>query len=431
MPNHGFLTSEGYNISLVVDFGSSFLRSGYNTFPEPGYIFPPISSSVQHGTFDYEFNEALMQQDYVHNSHIDDCALLANFTKSIGICDDGRDTVGDLSLSRINFPKISDSPLTIIPPRHYNRNSLCELLTMIFSETYHESVFLVSSSSAHLFSAGKTTGMVIDCGASITSCTAVFEGYPLYTKEKVSFFGGFDVTRLTKLLYPEVAFRKEAFFGQSGAPKNLSNFGTSLTFADEVFFKGFKSNILEVFPNSCEWTEVKDKGSSSVCTLPDGNRLEVGNERYFLSEHLFTDQKDVKEKLKTALNIQETEHGFETLLKSVHLPSMVEGALFPYDYDLQEGLKQTIVTCGGGLTSIKNLNIRLKNELCSMQPESSFQTYPHTGFSASTCISPSTNHSAWVGAAILSAIPDSSAMSITRKEVDEFGPARILEKKFP
>lgn len=53
--------------------------------------------------------------------------------------------------------------------------------------------YLANQSVLALFAAGKTTGLVVDCGAGISSSVPVYEGYAIPHAIKLNNFAGNDL----------------------------------------------------------------------------------------------------------------------------------------------------------------------------------------------------------------------------------------------
>jgi actin, other eukaryote len=62
-------------------------------------------------------------------------------------------------------------------------------------DTFHvPSLCFASPAPLAIYSSGRTTGVVVDCGASLTSTTPVFDGLPLAHAVNIFEFGGQDIS---------------------------------------------------------------------------------------------------------------------------------------------------------------------------------------------------------------------------------------------
>ena len=442
MTYHEILTSDGFGLSTVVDFGSSYLRAGVNALAGPMYCAPPFKATfIDSANSDFhrlDFSETLFEQELELNSDIDDCLLLSNFVKHFKSSERSTFAPNKRGGSLIpidNAESYVPLPITIIPPRHFDKKKVCELLTELLSEFENHAVSLIKSPSANLFSVGKSSGIVIDSGAVLTCSTAVYDGYSLSSNESRRAYGGFTASRLLKLLNPHIENLCHNFYNYQRTSCYAKQKKT-LTFGDELILKTIKRTIWDVDVPHREYKGSVHEAFEGQCKLPDGQSLKSGFEGPFIAELFFTQQERMKDRFRETIEPQSladimmkvSESGI--LMDCPYLPSMVEETLFPFDSDLQHSLRQTILTCGGALHPVKNVSARLRHGLSSLTGMDDL-TYSAPNFSSSVCLTSQTEHSAWTGAAILSSIPDSGLLFITQKEVDEHGLGRILQEKYP
>jgi actin len=80
---------------------------------------------------------------------------------------------------------------------HADRSKWAE---MLFESYRVPSIYIANSSSLSLFASGRTTGLVVECGAGITSSVPVFEGLALQHAATTINYAGQDVSQNLKAL---------------------------------------------------------------------------------------------------------------------------------------------------------------------------------------------------------------------------------------
>eukprot|EP00009_Paramoeba_aestuarina_P015416 CAMPEP_0201531118 /NCGR_PEP_ID=MMETSP0161_2-20130828/46610_1 /ASSEMBLY_ACC=CAM_ASM_000251 /TAXON_ID=180227 /ORGANISM="Neoparamoeba aestuarina, Strain SoJaBio B1-5/56/2" /LENGTH=242 /DNA_ID=CAMNT_0047933813 /DNA_START=439 /DNA_END=1164 /DNA_ORIENTATION=- len=242
----------------------------------------------------------------------------------------------------------------------------------------------------------------------MTSCTAVSEGYSLTRKSVSSRFGGDDTTNLLQQLYPEATVSCKDFFFS-----HQSDTSTGISYFEELYLRKLKREILEVSCSSAESTGILRGNEKSDQRLPDGSNISIGVEKYLLTEPLFVKDRQGNydfEMLaqRTLKSRQRAEMMYESMQR-VHFPSLLMDLRSSLDDHLNERVGHTVMTCGGGISFIKNFNQRLDHELRaqSRSVSSIDKELFHSMFFTS---SPHALDSAWVGASVLSSIPGFSEM---------------------
>ena len=73
---------------------------------------------------------------------------------------------------------------------HVSRHKLAEIM---FESMNVPSFYLSNQSVLSLFASGRTTGLVIDCGAGVTSTVPIYEGYAVPHAIRRNDFAGNDI----------------------------------------------------------------------------------------------------------------------------------------------------------------------------------------------------------------------------------------------
>jgi len=76
---------------------------------------------------------------------------------------------------------------------HPTQNNIAK---MLMEDLLFKSFALINTSSLSLFATGRTTGLVVECGESMSYISPIYEGFPLYHALNKTKLAGKDVTRL-------------------------------------------------------------------------------------------------------------------------------------------------------------------------------------------------------------------------------------------
>jgi len=123
---------------------------------------------------------------------------------------------------------------------------------MLFDTFHAPSICFATPAPLALYASGRTTGVVVECGSSLTSVTPVFDGLPLSHAVNIMEFGGQDIT---------AQIRKQL------SDKNI--------FIESFDAKLVKEKLGQVMP-----TNVIDKSKENIINkyeLPDGTEIEIDN----------------------------------------------------------------------------------------------------------------------------------------------------------
>jgi centractin len=191
----------------------------------------------------------------------------------------------------------------------------------IFFETFNVPAMFISIQAVlALYASGRTTGIVLDVGDGVSHTVPVYEGFAVQNAIQRSNIAGRDVTDNLRLL-----MRKEG-----------NDFNTSAEFE---IVKLIKEKVCYLSSNPSK--DLKDV-KYDIFTLPDGNNIKVGSERFMAPEILFNPDLI----------------GLETL--GVH--QLVLNSIQKCDLDLRKELFANIVLSGGS-TLTNGFGDRLLQEI--------------------------------------------------------------------
>ncbi|EFC37888.1 hypothetical protein NAEGRDRAFT_74378 [Naegleria gruberi] len=354
--------------SLILDIGSGSIKAGLHFHDEPSLIIssmigrvkykPVMMTNVKLG---YVGNEAMRRRGILDISYPirrgivqdwDDLELLFQYIFESELKVDPHEFSLFLSDSLLN----PDS----------NREKMVELLFETFGipGLYFEYQPLLS-----LYSSGRTCGAVLHSGEGLSQIVSISNGYVLPQTIRRLNLGGFDLTEYSRKLLNTKGhcFKMKADFEivrelkEKCARISLSNDDLQHIDSSELFYE-----------------------------LPDGNRIEIGNERFEIGEALFNPQ---------CLGID-----------SIGIDQLLIDSIQKCEIDTQRDMFGNIILDGGN-SRIPNYSTRIVNQV--EKSASPSMKVRHVNMS--------NEYSEWIGAAFMILHSQMNYMWYCREHYDEFG----------
>ena len=265
---------------------------------------------------------------------------------------------------------MTEAPLN---PRS-NRNKMAEIM---FETIRAPALYFTPPSVLSLYASGRTTGVVLDVGDTVTHAVPVYEGFALQHSISRSDIAGRDVTRELQL--------------------QLRRAGLSFTTTAEAdLAKTIKEETCFLTPTPTD--ESAERESKIQYQLPDGSVVNLGAERYAAPNLLFD-----------PTLIGSEEPGASDILVSSIMKS---------DIDLRSKLYSQIVLAGGS-TLTPRFGDRLLYDLRARSPA-------HTRIRISA--PPERLYSSYVGGSILASLATFKNMWVSKEQYEEEG-SRILHRR--
>lgn len=263
---------------------------------------------------------------------------------------------------------MTEAPLN---PRS-NRDKIAEIM---FETVRVPALYFSPPSVLSLYASGRTTGVVLDVGDTVTHAVPVYEGFALQHSVARCDIAGRDVTKELQL--------------------QLRRAGLSLTTTAEAdLAKSMKEEVCFLTPTMNN-DDTVEKESKTQYQLPDGSTVTLASERYSAPNCLYDPSL-----------IGSEEAGVADVLVNSIMKS---------DIDLRPKLYSQIVLAGG-TTLMPGFGDRLLYDIRARSPS-------HTRIRISA--PPERLHSCYVGGSILASLSTFRNMWVSREEYEEHG-SRIL-----
>lgn len=284
---------------------------------------------------------------------------------------------GSQSLQRLQALATTKRPVLIAAAPLALTSQREKLATLMF-ETFHApAMCLCSSAALALYASGRTTGLVVDVGHTVTWCVPIVDGRVLRDASLRLDIGGNDMTDyLLKLLNSER--------------------GASLqTSAEKEMVRAAKEQCAHVVIDFDAALRAAEQAEELLhYPLPDGRVLRIGKERFRCAEVLFD----------------------PSLLgwSAPSLDDMAYNAVMKVEQPLRQRLYANIVLAGGA-SALPGLAERLTKELAKHAPTG-------TAVEASRALSARHEDACWRGGSLLASLPASEGLWVTAEEYAERGP---------
>ena len=369
------------NKPLVIDNGTGFTKNGFAGEDQPRSVFPTIIG--------YPKYQIIMTdvEHYVREYYIGEEAInLRGVLKLVYPVEHGQVQDWD-AMERIwhytfyNDLRVNPNEHPVLltePPLNKNQNK--EKMAELMFDTFNVPAMYISMQAIlSLYASGRTTGIVVDSGDGVTHIVPVYEGFAIHHAIHRSDIGGRDVTDYLRRL-----LRQRGYSLSSSAEREI--------------VRDIKERLCYVALDPEKELRLAEKvsGMEKTYTLPDGETLTIGAERFMAPELFYNPG---------AIGSEENP-----------LDDLIYRSIQSCDIDLRRDLYANIVLSGGS-TMFPGLKERLHKEITELVPET---------IEIKIIAPPERRYSVWIGGSILSSLKTFTKLWVTKKEYQESGPTAVF-----
>ncbi|CAJ0830263.1 3608_t:CDS:10 [Entrophospora sp. SA101] len=361
--------------AIVIENGSSTCKVGFAGDDAPRAVFPTIVGRPHHQGVNVSMDEK--------DSYVGDEAKSKRRTLTLKYpIEHGIVTSWD-DMEEI-WRHTFDNELCVAPEERpvlltetpLNPKSNREKMTQVIFETFNVPAFYVAIQAVlALYAGGRTTGIVLDSGDSVTHAVPIYECYALRHGIIRLDFAGHDLTNYLMTIFMERGYS----FSTTAERELVNDVKEKLCHVS----LDFEHDMLDSVPLERSYE------------LPDGQIITIGNERFRTPEALF--QPSLLGNLATG--IHETIH--DSIAKC--------------DVDIRKNLYGNIILAGGS-TMYSGISDRMHKEITKIAPPT---------MKVKIFAPPERKYSIWIGGSILASLSTFDQMCISKEEYDEYGPSII------
>ncbi|CCE64637.1 hypothetical protein TPHA_0I01300 [Tetrapisispora phaffii CBS 4417] len=370
------MNNEGlYNQPVVIDNGTGVLKVGFVGDDKPkcfqhNIVGTPKFDKVMIGGLDdnmYIGNKAQENRGLLRLRHPMEHGEVKHWDEMEAVW---KHTL----LHDLNIQHIEEHPILITEAplnSSKNREHMCEIL---FESFNIPAIHVENPAVLALYSGGRTTGCVIDCGEGYCSAVPIYEGFALTPSIRRIDIGGREITE-------QLQFQIRKSVGMSLFSSNEKEIVRTIKeracyVADDISKEEHKY-ILD------------SESNSSKFKLPDGKSLSIGNVRFRATELLFNPRLI----------------GCE----SDSVPEIVFQTLSRVDIDLRPMLYKSLVL-NGGTTVLPGFGNRILKEL---------QILTKQDTKLRIIASPERKYTTWIGGSILAGLSTFQKILVTKSNWNE------------
>ena len=297
-----------------------------------------------------------------------------------------------------------------------------EKLAEIMFEKYNvPAFFLCKNAVLTAFANGRSTGLVLDSGATHTTAVPVYDGYVIQQAIVKSPLAGDFISMEVKKLMEEleidvippymikskehVTFMEEPSWKKKDLPEVTKSYHNYMV---KDVYQDFAASVLQVMD-----TPYEQSGAETMPNIhyefPNGYNQDFGYEKYKACEGLFDPSM-----------IKDLPSG-NTMLSVGHVVTTSVGMC---DIDIRPSLYSSVIVAGGN-TLLQGFTDRLNKDLSTKTPPSM-----RLKIISGTTGSAERRFSSWIGGSILASLGSFQQMWISKQEYEEGGKA-CVERKCP
>jgi len=305
-----------------------------------------------------------------------------------------------------------ERPLLFAEPSWNSPSTRRQMCEAVFEALGARLMYSMRDAALSCFGVGKTTGLVVDMGASTTKCVPVNDGYILQRPIKRTKCAGAFIDQILGEHLITVTSKKKLTPGIIFRNRKVPVTDSFREFMGNELLRDIKETLCYIRPNDPTSEISVQAHKEKTYELPDGTVITLGKERYDIPEVLF-------KRFHPSLNDEKS-------FKFEGLHYMIQGTILDCDADIRRELYSNLVVTGG-CSKIKGLRERLAAMIVSIAPPAYspkiiripqvVKSNQKTSFDDSFGV--------WTGGSVLGSLGSFQQHWLSREEYDEVGPSLL------
>ncbi|KAL5370490.1 hypothetical protein CPHLJ_1g2480 [Cryptosporidium parvum] len=362
-------------------------------------VLHPLQYNIQEKAI--EFNEEYLTKI------IQELSLSQKFTNS---------TSSFLTKHNYIFEPLDDrmNGQTLLIPIHStsNPNNSIKLAEIAFEKLEVASLFTSRRPVLSCFACGRTSGIVVDIGASVSNVSCVQDGHCIQGSiQEYPVAGDFLDNEIYKKIH-KVNIIPEFGIFKNEDKNGASEYHVPLTNVDESYLTWGIMHVIREIKHSSLFFPNPNSNNENEFHLPDGNVIDTTSIRNSIPNLLFKSGN--------------SNQGYPGIVQMV-INSITETS----NINKEISSITSSIILAGGTTLINGFDAKLHQGIIDQRPSVIFNnsTCPAPRIVASPRASERLA-SAWIGASILSSLGTFPQFTVSKRDYQEFGP-NIINKKCP
>lgn len=454
--------------ALVLDPGSYYTRIGFAGEDSPKVVLSTTYGWKENPNYDPEVlpdSESSAESDEKYIYYFEDDSSIHVPREGMEVCNPMEDGVikdwegitklWEYGLKTLLHVNPEDHPLLITEQIWNNDEHRTKLMEIMFERFNVPAFYIIKSPVSSLFASGKGSGLVVDAGADMTTVTPIVDGLTLFKPSKrTKFAGNYLNEQILKMFKEKDITVTPRFMVQSKEPVNPNEPSKyqpkSLSYTPTESFKEAEiDRVVEEFKETCVGIEPEGTNAKQWFEFPDGYNQKFDKERLQVAEALFksapgagaeevttttttenTNGND-KDKTNNDAAANNTKSDVETLtltdrttspFAETGISDLIVNCINACDVDIRANLANNIVITGG-TSFINGFTQRINQDLT--QALAGLKIRIHAPGN-----SIERKNSSWIGGSILASLGTFHQLWISKKEYEQVGASKLLEKRF-